>query len=141
MKQHIYPYLTGYIDADGTIGIRRYSNGLGRIHYRPVIEVTSVKPESIDLFVKTFGNSRLTEKHRPQGVVYNWKVTGKKCLPVIKVILPFLVLKRDQALTVLELIDRLGKQGTKWSDDFRVSESAARHELYLRAKALNLRRS
>ena len=134
-----FAYIAGLIDADGTIGIRRFNNSTGQLHYRPMIEVTNMSVEIMAFLEKTFGNARYFERNRKYktGGIFTWRVTGSNCRRVLDSVGPYLVYKKKQASNCMELVSRIGHRGTYWSDEKRLTENTIRHQLYLRAKELN----
>lgn len=138
-QETTYAYLAGMLDADGTIGIRRFKNSTGQLHYRPMIEIANMSKKVIDLCAYVFGNSTLWYKQTKMstGKIYNWRVTGKNCKPVLDKLMPYLVIKTEQANLCLKMVSRIGERGMHWNESKRISETAARHELYIAIRELN----
>jgi hypothetical protein len=143
MDNHIYPYIAGLIDGEGTIGIRRYGSGdkFNTIHYVPMVEIGNTNKEVIDFVANIFNNSSNFEKHNALkmkgGVFYVFRITGNKCKPLLINILPFLIIKKEQAINCLNMCNRLGKQGCKFPKELREHEQKARYELYVKFRTLN----
>lgn len=135
-----HAYIAGMVDADGTIGIRRFRGSTHHVHYRPMVEVTNMSVEVMTLLNRTFGERKTYQKNSrtSTGQIYTWRATGSKCKSVIEAILPYLQYKKDQALNCLKLVNRIGKRGgVGWTAEKRLTEDAEREALYFRAKELN----
>lgn len=139
MNQEIlYAYLAGIIDGEGCISIRKLPRKY--LYYNPMIEVGMTVRAPIDLLAKTFGNSVWYEVPRNQGRWKNqhkWRVAGKNVIPVLNAILPYLTVKKEQALVALEFASIMSKRGSKWSPDERISQNAIREPLFQKMYSLN----
>ena len=135
----IYAYIAGLIDGEGCISIRKCRQGQF-IYYKPMIEVGMVNKEPIKLLEKTFGNSAWYEVV-PTGkrklICHKWRVTGTNCLPVLNTILPYIIVKKEQALLAIELIKRIFPRGKHFTPEVRLSEDQARSVLYEKMRKIN----
>lgn len=146
-------YLAGAIDADGTIGIKKstYSMRVTGDSTRPTYservalrQVTRVVPE---LLRDTFGGTFYEHKGQGKGKnLFSWQITDMKCAAAVRLLLPYLRIKKDQALNVLDL-----RKTKEQSKRFRVrrgrghagsSGRSDKHSnrmeaLYIEAKRLN----
>jgi hypothetical protein len=111
IEETMKAYLAGCIDCDGSIGIKRstYHMRVRGDARQPVFServlFAQVKPEITLLLKEYFGGSYAvykpgTPRSKP---IYRWQVTDKQAVELIRTILPFLTIKRRQALVALEL--------------------------------------
>lgn len=106
----IAAYLAGAFDSDGSIGIRRstYAQRKGEAGapvYAERICLKQVTPQIPDLLRETFGGSLMlqkpsTTKGRP---LHYWEATNRVATEALRVMLPYLRIKRVQAETCLAL--------------------------------------
>ena len=137
-KQSI-AYLAGMIDADGYIGITKAKPVTGNTknpRYGLTVNVTNTSKQLMDWLVENFGGKVYTRKHLP-GVnwktTYNWIVTFGNASELLKLVEPFLVVKREQALLGIELI-------RDWVTDNRGTppeEVSRREMIYRKFRELN----
>jgi hypothetical protein len=96
-------YAAGIIDGEGCISICQRAN---RLTYRATVVVQMCDPQAIEFLHKTFGGSLNFQRvqrqpnHRP---CHAWGVAAKEASYVCRLLLPFLRVKRQQALNVIEL--------------------------------------
>ena len=99
-----WQYLAGMIDADGSIGTTR--TGMNRNIVGRVI-IANTNHDFLQSIKEEFGGSLSLRK---QGSKPNWKPfgsiswTNRRAEIVLENILPFLIIKQEQAKLVLELI-------------------------------------
>lgn len=138
------PQLATAIDCEGYLGINRLRSckanskmsfsariGLGMIH--PVI------PNALkEKFGSTVNLQRNASGNHP---IYRWTVIGNKMIkPILQTLLPYLVVKREQAENLLEFIaysdsfPRVRKGITGWTKNTDVDVMTT---YWLKAKALN----
>jgi hypothetical protein len=121
-------YAAGIIDGEGTIGIHRRRE---RSTYRSLMKVGMCDPEAVQFLHALFGGyhipARITHKscpqHRPQE---EWGAAAKEAANICRVILPFLKIKRRQALNLIELQDL----HAKIQEDTRSQRAARFHGRY-----------
>lgn len=153
-KKSILAYLAGVIDSDGTIGIKRntYSMRVTGDSTQPVyserVHIRQVSMEALSLFAETFGGNvrpqpASSSKGKP---LFRWGVTDRQAVILLRAILPFLRIKKAQALNCLELRRvkeasrkaRVAKGRGHVGASCRPKEISEQMEsLYLRAKQLN----
>ena len=95
-----YAYIAGLIDADGCIQIKRSSvrNNVNR-EYSLTVLVNQVDGQAIDFLYGVFGGSVFMCVQNGLGClpVCRWQIRGKQARKMLKKILPFLKIKRNQA--------------------------------------------
>lgn len=104
-------YAAGVIDSDGYIGVRRTRGGREykaadwQCTYAPRVIVKQVTPQAIDLLHDLFGGHRYDGKPtamrgRP---LMAWSVNSAMAVRTCEALLPYLRIKREQALNALEV--------------------------------------
>ena len=117
-KKEQLAYLTGIIDGEGYIGIKRdkvKGRGINPIFYER-ISVAGTNKQMIDLFINFFGCGNVyLHKHSKlskQGY-WSWETSNLKAVFVIKQIYPYLLVKKPEAKLVLALFkNKQKKYGT-----------------------------
>lgn len=134
-------YLAGATDGEGSIGITKHKR-IERLTpaYEPRLQVGNTSKEMLDLFVKTFGGKLTPEKRLTQGGkdFYIWSIYGVSMVKALEAMLPFLIVKREQAKLVIALQQRIWKRSERVGDSKGVSQSEllAREKLYQQIKKL-----
>lgn len=148
MTETTIAYLAGLVDGEGYVGIKRSRRrDAVNLSYHERIQVRMIHEEAIALLARTLGGSYYREKpHANDGrPLFCWQASDRLACTILRTLLPYLLVKRDQAENVLEL--RASKEDPRSS--LRGSPShrtmpdeivAHRENLYRRAKALNARR-
>lgn len=104
-------YCAGVIDSDGTIGIKRNTYSVRVIGdsqqptYSERVCVKQVESAAVDLLKALFGGSRYlggpgSNRGRP---ILVWQVSDRKAIACLKALVPYLRIKREQALNCLAL--------------------------------------
>ncbi len=116
-REQLLSYLAGIIDSDGNLRIekRRVKRMIGP-HYRINIRCGQVLPSpAVELLAGTFGGRvGLRKSHRPNHRdLATWSLHDESAEPAIRALLPYLVVKKTEALYLLELrrLKAQGKQG------------------------------
>ena len=153
-KNQILAYLAGCIDSDGTIGIKKSSYSVrivkdsGQPVYSERLSLRQVSPEVPNLLKDTFGGSvYITKPSTERGKnLHSWQITDKKASECLRHLLPFLRIKREQAINCLKLREikekskkiRTAKgRGHKGSKPRPKEISQKMESLYQKAKQLN----
>lgn len=131
-------YVAGIIDGEGYVSIDRNAK-LGRSFVGKIVVqmASSILPR---LLQRNFGgNYRTYKRLNPnQSDAHTWCLNGTQTLPFIKKILPYLILKKKQAVLVQKLYESKDKRAVRTHP----TEYRLRHELrlYLEAKRLCTRK-
>ena len=103
-------YLAGLVDGEAYIGIKKskpYKNLTGRVNpsYHERIQVRMVDEGAIKFLAEELGGWYYKEKpHSRNGrLLYCYQASDKKACEIINKLLPFLIVKKNSAQTVLEL--------------------------------------
>ena len=108
-----WSYLAGIVDGEGSIYIRSQRDRwlLGY----PVLNISNTNPRLMEWIKSRFGGSLAAIK--PSASTFRKRVllhlswTGKRMEPVLEGILPYLIIKRDQAELALAARKLVGKVG------------------------------
>jgi hypothetical protein len=104
-------YLAGAIDSDGTIGIKRSTYAMrvrkdaGSAVFSERVALRQTSPIVPTMLKERFGGSLyMTKPSAARGrPLYSWAATDQRAIECLRALLPFLRIKRDQALNCLEL--------------------------------------
>jgi len=103
-------YCAGVVDSDGTIGIKRNSYAARVVKdctqatYSARICVRQVQPEGVAVLREAFGGSIRTNKGVGRGRdLFSWEVTDRLAESALRLLLPYLRIKRAQAENCIAL--------------------------------------
>ena len=104
-------YLAGAIDSDGTIGIKRSTYAMrvrgdaGAPVFSERIALRQVTPVVPEMLKAHFGGSLYITKSSTAGgtPLHSWVATDLRAVECLRALLPYLQIKRDQAINCLEL--------------------------------------
>lgn len=98
-------YIAGIIDGEGSIGFkRRHKNPY------PIVVITNTSQLLIDHLQATIGNELLSYKSKRERkrenhqITYDLIIVGKNTLPLLKEVLPYLIIKKKRAMLVIEFV-------------------------------------
>lgn len=110
-------WAAGFLDGEGHFGLAR-QGGKHRITddaRQPFIKATQVVPEPLEKLKAMFGgtvNARGTKTSTGK-TAYDWTIrSGVRVREVVPLIEPYLIVKREQALIVLEFASKMRIKGT-----------------------------
>ena len=99
-------YCAGVVDSDGSIGISKRTlltlQGCAYCVYGEVVSVGQVEIEAINLLWTAFEGSIRKSHKPPNREFYRWCVTNKKAEACLKLLLPYLRIKKAQAENCLQ---------------------------------------
>ena len=129
-------YVAGVLDCDGSIWISA-NRSQKHTQYALRVSVTNTRPALPEWFAEHFGGKTIrckknSDKWKDE---YRWQVSGLTALPVLRLCLPYLVIKREQALLGIEFTSTIIPGQKQLPKSFR----AMREQLYDRMIALNKR--
>ena len=141
--------LAAWIDGEGNIGIRRntHRRGLHRsFQYFPRVTVYNSNRRLMDWLTPRFGGCvsislQETSRHKKG---YVWELGAAGLVPVLRRILPYLLLKNEQAALVIDFYEKaVWHKGGNYKDSRKrcvsPEELARRHALYEESLRLNHR--
>ena len=147
-------YLAGAIDSDGTIGIKRstYAMRVTQDSKSPTfserVALRQVVPIIPEMLKAKFGGSLyMTAPSTPNGKpLYSWAATDLRAAECLNALLPYLRIKKAQAVNCLELrkvktrsikLRLANGRGHVGAASRPLSITAEMESLYLHAKSLN----
>lgn len=136
----LYAYLAGLIDGEGTITLIKHKKGDWQPIFNASISIGMTVKDSIELFHQTFGGSLYEEKRRGgHKTMYRCRITGNKSVPpVLKILLPYLRVKKAQAVAILAFCEeRKSFNGTSYTGGTPKEEYTKRENYYNQIKELN----
>lgn len=111
-----YAYLAGIIDADGHITVskanRRLASGTVATYFTPRVGITGTRNAPHELAKTTFGGSlsRQVPKDPAHRLVWFWAIEGGQAAAALRLLLPYLRVKVEQAKVAIELAEVLAVQ-------------------------------
>jgi hypothetical protein len=115
-------YLAGFIDGEGTIGMKRERRRLAQGHYsyQAYVSAGNTNPVVIEWLYTLFGGN--LRKRTPKSILkkspnakpdfYEWRIGAKAAVAVCELLVPFLRMKREQARIVLADCGDTRKRGS-----------------------------
>ena len=116
-------YLAGVLDSDGYITVNRTQkkcegpNGqkwVAAVSYHPKVGITGTRPQPHELAKSLLGGS--ISSHQPKNPdhrkVYTWCCQGPTAANCLRLVLPYLRVKHQQALLAIELAELITAQFT-----------------------------
>src|SRR5262252_6776146 len=128
-------YTAGFLDGEGHVGMTKWGTS-----WLPVLIITNTDRRVIDWLVERYGgkvyiHDRRNSVHKPR---FNWRLVGKHATTLLEQVLPYLILKRQQA----ELCLRYYSEGGNFHDGnnrLPHTEYKRRRQLHAELKELNRR--
>lgn len=135
-------YLAGIIDGEGCIMVIHHkpsSKSGHRWEYWTLrVSVCNTNKLLIDwILERCGGNFQISvSKIKTYKDTYTWRVDSKRAKPILELILPYLILKKDQALLALEMISTSKLVGCKGHARETIE---LRRSISIKIKSLNRR--
>jgi len=129
-------YFAGILDGEGSIAIEKMSpcNARQYHYFTPRLCIINTNNELIEWLIKNFGGSRNTRtKVKGRRECYRWHVFGKELENILRAVVPYILIKRQLAMLVLEFRETVGKTGSRVTEEIRNQ----REQLYLRSRSMN----
>lgn len=131
-------YLAGIIDGEGTItlGIQAEYK-LNKIYFKPKITISNTNKKLMNwispkMTIKTIFAQR-NRKNRKWKDCYNIEMNGYKILPILKMLYPYLIIKKENCKILINWIER--RKNKMWKDKY--SELDKKQHLQIRRLNLN----
>jgi hypothetical protein len=107
-------WAAGFIDGEGYVHLqpvhKRRSDGY--TNRKPRIEVAQVDPSALLKLKRILGGSIITMTPRNgRKQSFRWDLTGVRVVPALEALLPYLTVKRAQALLLLEYASLMRAKG------------------------------
>ena len=131
-----YAYLAGIMDGEGTFGIYRSKDGRNH-HLR--CYVVNTDPKLITWLYDTFGGlvySRKSKKNPHWKLKYEWVLCKGETVDLVELLLPYLIIKRDQAELAIKFRTSFNNQYNR-NNPLPLSVLSFRDKCYYGMKSLN----
>lgn len=107
-------YWAGFLDGEGSFGLYKHKakTPAGFI-LAPTVQAANTRLEIMQELKAAFGGYITLHKANPKlnrKPLYNWRLTSRRAMEVVKTVLPYLKLKTPQAELLLEAGDILRKR-------------------------------
>lgn len=143
-------YLAGIIDGEGSffIGCYAFNKTTGTPHFHTSIQVTSTDKVLIEWLVDNFGGKcyGYTEKQTPKNSrrkPYRWTIHADRVKHLSELMLPYLVIKKEQAEVMIEMRATFEKtkmrKGQHGTQPIPKSVLDLRYSLFYKLKDLHIR--
>jgi hypothetical protein len=143
---HALSYIGGLIDGEGSIMITKCKNNRVTPYYTARIKISMTDIEPLEFIVNQTGYGKIKREvarkdkdkcHRK--VIHLWHIyTKKECMEFAEMISPYLLIKKEQALLVVEFYkNRKIMKNRKAIVD--LEESTYREDMYNKMHKLNMR--
>jgi len=142
LNKNLLNYFAGFFDGEGTIVISKYKNYRSKSQnelYVLCVRVTGKDKEIIKMFYDYFtpDNKFLTYKYREKFEAYQWGLAGPKAMEWLKMIKPYLVLKKERAEHAIKFQEYKSKKCSKLGGHITDEHRNKQNEFYLKAKEFN----
>ena len=139
MKYTDIAYIAGIVDGEGSFSISHVTtnNGISVNWFKYSLRITMVSREVIEkchTCVTLSTVSMLKRKSSKGKTIWQWQICGKQLAGFCKLIAPYLVEKRTQAETILELSSTMNRYG----DGRKVSDEIIEYRISLKNKLQSL---
>lgn len=116
-------YLAGVIDGEGCIGVRktRRTGSFKSTRYNAIMTVGNTSRLMIEQLIAVFGVGCVTYRYptKTKRACYLWSTSSLGARHVLRIVGPYLIVKREQAAVLLDFVDnfdsfkgaRPGKKG------------------------------
>lgn len=127
-------YVAGLIDGEGCIRIAKQSN---KLTYIAVVQLAMTEKAEVvkKALLETFGGNcyAMEFKNKNWARQWQWRINGEEACEFLEKIIPFLILKKPQALLALQMNQMRKKSG--WHKETRAKAEAMKQKMHL----LNMR--
>ncbi len=124
---NILAYTAGIVDGEGCITITNVGGGAYNKFLGVAVEVGNTNPWIAQFLKINFGGHSYVKKHKNNPTWKNchyWKVTSKSAVEFLKIILPYLQIKRPQAELAITFQSRKIYRTRNLTDEQRILNEA-----------------
>lgn len=137
-------YLAGMIDGEGSICItKRNDHSQSRLGYcyRPVVHVASTHNQVLNTLQRWtgLGRTNLFDDARPNRKArWQWMIWSKQAAQLVEAVLPFLIIKKRQAILFLKFVRAVRGNGGNGRSGISDRKWILQDNIYQQMKKLNL---
>ena len=134
--------LAAFVDGEGTIGIRKHKDPSGCYVYQQGIQVANTDIRLIYWLVENFGGKFpkvVKDDRENRKDWYAWRLSSYNSYKIIKNIIPYLLLKQEQADNAIKLYEKVSKWKYGGSHPRPEHKTKLCEELYQKNRKLNMR--
>lgn len=110
MEETAKAYIAGFIDGEGFVDIHRQSTektmksrNIKSPSFQPIVQISNSNRDVLEWIKSLYGgNLYARAKKAGHKQIYSYVVTARKAEHLLKEVLPFLIVKKEQAQLVLE---------------------------------------
>lgn len=127
-------YMAGFLDGEGTVTLIRSTRWKARsgFRYQPCLSLSNTHLGVLEHLVRSCGNGRLVASNHSDTpthkVGYHVRFTSNQIRHVLPQLLPYLIIKKQQAVLLLKFLD-LRTIGRHLSDDDYLTTEGIRQQL------------
>lgn len=117
-------YFAGLFDGEGCISINKTKGSKNKPYSRPGFQLrVSVTNTNFDILYKlqdSYGGKVYSREKKNARTYGNWITVSNQCIKPLTIWLPFLIIKKEQALVALNFQDnrKTYKTDEDWKNDF-----------------------
>ena len=136
-------WLAGIIDGEGSISIHRMNEKetIGGIRHRLDLSIVNTNKDMILLIQSWFGGSFWIKNKKDTNpnhkTCYRWRIEGLRSVPIIKMVYPYLVIKKSQATIALEFSKTLRSIFSDTRNPITNDVLDKRQNLHVQIKSIN----
>lgn len=120
-------WAAGFLDGEGWIGVAKYLNG-GRYYYALHVKASNTCYAAIEALQLAYGGSIQQSIRQPHGTEwYSWDISTRKASAFLRVVLPYLRVKKLEAQIALEYQALPFGQHTSKGEEFKLLMEGVRH--------------
>lgn len=137
MRETEIAYLAGFFDGEGCIQINKVGTELAKRYnkngrYYLMVSVNQVNPAPLEILQKSYNGTigPHAEKTSTKRKTWVWRVQGKHADKFLEDILPYLLVKKEEALVALQFRETFWPNGRKHRNLPLTDEEISKREEY-----------
>jgi len=142
MKKTDLAYMAGIFDGEGSIGAYKPRCNLTKGTYSLGVTIISTDEWLCHMFRMAFGGSiNCRQRRGKQLPVWEWKVQSHRAAEMLKILLPYLHLKRSQAELAIKFQSVKGNRSRRYPNKLTDEERALEQAQAIMLKAMKKQKS
>ena len=117
-------YLAGIFDGEGSIGVSRYRNKENACGYKfePYVNITNTSKAMLDWVCEKTGLDKVYDRKessiKAKRRCWRWSARRLEVAPLLRQVIPYMVVKKDQALNVIAFMESRPKVANYGAFDY-----------------------